>query len=156
MGGEGPELVRSEPFNQAGDRLLIQGAPGAIQKMAQHRERQERVQAEERILTFLEGIPELLDVLSDETRDQLVGTIRSLCNQTAKDHLLRFFEVAKGIELYLPTFGSIPDPRDLGSLVAKVGEKGGQIDPLSVDSSLEPNEEESPNDENAQAGEGES
>ncbi len=125
---------KSAPINTYGDRILIPGTPEAIEKFAQVREKTMRLQAEERIKGHLEQVPGLFDVITDGQLEHLTATIRSLCHQTAQQHVLYLNDLLTRALDHVPTFQSVPDYRDQGPLITKfTGNNCGKEDPLPVD-----------------------
>lgn len=125
---EGPTI------NRDGDRLLVRGKPGAVERMLRYRQRTTRIEAENRIRGHLERIPGLLEVLDDRTTDALVNAVRSISHQTAESFARYFLSVCRGALEYIPPEVGVPHPEDLGKLVSESVGTSGQTDPLDLES----------------------
>ncbi len=110
----------SPPINAGGDRLLLRGEPGPIEKIVQVRRHRARVQAEERILTFLERVPGLVEGLDRERLRLVVRLVRGLVVRSIQEDRARLREVLARIAEYMPEDLVLPDPRD-GKQVAELG-----------------------------------
>ena len=109
------KFKQSLPFNKFGDRLLLPGNPGALEKLVQLRERQTRIEAENRIRGMLEDqIPEALEVLTDEQLKTICALVRSLGDQWARQYFLDSLHVFREFITYVPTAGACPRSEDLG------------------------------------------
>ncbi len=81
------KVKQTAPFNNLGDRLLLPGHPGALEKLVQLRQRQTRIEAENRIRGMLEDkIPEALEDLTNEQDKMICALIRSLGDQKARQY----------------------------------------------------------------------
>ena len=112
-----PDLDRyreSQPINGKGDTLMVKGEPGPIEKIKRIREYRHRVQAEERIVTFLERYPWLMQVLTDDQVVLLTRMVRSIVKQAVREDRARVREVLAEVAKFLPEDLTVPDPRDDG------------------------------------------
>lgn len=119
------------PINAGGDRLLVRGDPGPIEKIVQVRRYRARVQAEERVLTFLERVPRLVEDLGAERVQLLVRLVRGLVVRSIQEDRARLREVLARIAEYMPEDHVLPEPRD-GKQVVELG-AGVRPDPLLKD-----------------------
>lgn len=113
------------PVNTRGDRLLVPGTPGALERVVGIRRYRARVQAEERILTFLERIEGLREALTAEQTELLVRLVLSIARQTVAEDRARMLEVFNGTCELLPSDQCVPDPRDEGWRRWLIGEPAG-------------------------------
>lgn len=134
----------SPKINEKGDRLMLPGDPGAIEKFTQHRKRKARLQAEDYVRGHLEKhAPDVLEIISNKQLDNLVWVIRSLCQQTANEHRAQFLEVVKRAGDFIPPSLAVPDPRDeVGGNFRKIVPNSGQEDPLPLDCPTDQAEQE--------------
>ena len=124
----------SQKINEKGDRLLLPGDPGEIERFTQHRKRKARLQAEDYVRGHLEKhVPEVLEIITDKQLEDLVWVIRSLCQQTANEHRAQFLEVVKRAGDFIPPALAVPDPRDASGNFRNIGPDSGQDDPLPLD-----------------------
>lgn len=102
----------SVPINAQGDRLAVPGEPGAVEALVRKREHEAAAIAQDRILGHLEGVPGLMDALSDQQRDHLVAVVRDLAHRTAIDYHRKLLDIYREARRYVPTFDCVPDYRD--------------------------------------------
>lgn len=107
-------MRQSVPINQRGDRLMVPGEPGAIEKLVRAREAESAAIAAERVVGYLEGIDGLLDAISDQQQEHLVALIRSLCHGTAIEYHAKLLQIYAEARRYVPTYDCVPDYRDPG------------------------------------------
>lgn len=128
-------MVESVPFNGRGDRLLIPGEAGGIEKFQQHRARQAKIQAENRIRDHLMmHCADVLEVMTDEQLKNLLWVVRSLCQQTAKVHREKFIEVVKKAGTFIPAADSVPE---IGGEPHLLEFATPEHDPLPIDADYE-------------------
>jgi hypothetical protein len=109
------EHKESAPVNSAGDRLIVKGEPGPMEKAVRVRRYRSRVQAEERILSFVEKLDGVCEMLSVDQRTLLVRGIRTLICRAVREDRLRISIVLRDVWKHLPEDLTVPDPRDQGA-----------------------------------------
>lgn len=105
--------TESAPINPRGDRLLVRGEPGRLERLTQLGRYRARVQAEERILTFLERLP-YWDTLDYGQQELTVRLVLSVARQTVREDRERMVLMLQSAGRLLGADLCVPDPRDTG------------------------------------------
>lgn len=105
-------FIPSSPVNTRGDRVLVRGEVEGLELLVQQARATSRAQARERVLTHLERIPGLLEVLTEEQVDQVLEVVLQLCNGTAREYAQALIGALPGAIGRIPTYQSVPDPRE--------------------------------------------
>lgn len=118
---QGGGYVLSPEINERGDRILVPGEPGALERLVQAKNTVMRAEARERVRTFLEkDLPSVVECLGDEDLGLLIDGITSLCWQTAGGYLDQAMDAVRAAMRHVPPYRAIPDPLDRGNQLVEM------------------------------------